>query len=127
MHSRTFSVFASTIKVNMRKALAHFWYLIPSHVWFRAGDRQVTLADLPSLPYLTAVVNETLRMYPPIPVFPREAEAADQLPSGHVINAGDVIFMSSYSLGRSPRLWEEPSTFDPERFSPDNVATMHKF
>lgn len=52
------------------------------------GGRPPSQADLEQLPYLSAVVKEVLRLYPAIPVFPRQAEAADTLPSGHAINAG---------------------------------------
>lgn len=40
---------------------------------------------------------------------------------------GDVVFMSSYALGRSPALWHDPLTFDPSRFSPANEAQLHRF
>mgnify|MGYP001806755631 CR=1 FL=1 len=43
------------------------------------------------------------------------------------MSAGDVVFMSSYALGRSPDLWRDPLTFDPSRFSPANEAKLHRF
>jgi cytochrome P450 len=48
------------------------------------------------------------------------------LPSGHRVDAGDVIFMSSYALGRSERLWQDPLRFDPERFSEENANSIHR-
>ena len=66
-------------------------------------------------------------MYPPIPIFPREAAEADQLPSGHRIRKGDVVFMAAYSLGRTPVLWKDPLDFNPDRFHPSLVEDMHKF
>jgi cytochrome P450 len=53
-----------------------------------AGGRPPTYDDLPCLPYLEAVVKEVLRLYPAIPVFPRQAAQADVLPSGHAIRQG---------------------------------------
>lgn len=49
--------------------------------------------------------------------------AAPALPTA----SGDVVFMSSYALGRSPALWSDPLTFDPSRFSPANEAALHRF
>lgn len=93
-----------------------------------AGDgHQLCYEDLDRLQYLTQVVKEVLRLYPAIPVFPREASAADTLASGHSIDAGDVVFMSSYALGRSPLLWDDPLTFDPDRFTPENEAGRPRF
>lgn len=36
--------------------------------------------------------------------------------------AGDVVFMSSFSLGRCPRLWKDPLRYDPSRFAPEAVS-----
>ncbi|GLC47259.1 hypothetical protein PLESTB_001835900 [Pleodorina starrii] len=82
---------------------------------------------LEHMPYLQCCVKEVMRLYPAIPVFPREALRDDELPSGHVINAGDVVFMSSYALGRSAALWPDPLTFNPDRFSPEAEAAHHRF
>lgn len=77
--------------------------------------------------FTTQCVKETLRMYPPIPIFPREASDSDCLPSGYGINKGDVVFMAGYSLGRSKSLWEDPLRFNPDRFRSDLEKKFHKF
>ncbi|GIL57872.1 hypothetical protein Vafri_13130 [Volvox africanus] len=79
------------------------------------GGRDPSYDNLERMPYLQACAKEVMRLYPAIPVFPREALQGDVLPSGHAINAGDVVFMSSYALGRSPALWPDPLTFNPDR------------
>lgn len=79
------------------------------------------------MPYLQQVVKEVLRLYPAIPVFPREAKDADTLASGHYVDAGDVVFMSSFALGRSAALWEDPLLFDPDRFAPGAAERLHRF
>lgn len=57
-----------------------------------------------------------MRLYPAIPVFPREAARPDVLPTGHGVAAGDVVFMSSYALGRSEAVWgPDVLEFDPDR------------
>ncbi|KIY99113.1 hypothetical protein MNEG_8851 [Monoraphidium neglectum] len=91
------------------------------------GGRAPGYADLERLPYLTACIKEALRLYPAIPVFPREAAVDDALPTGHPVSKGDVVFMSSYALGRSPALWDDPLTYNPARFSPEAEAARHRF
>ncbi|PRW33565.1 cytochrome P450 [Chlorella sorokiniana] len=91
------------------------------------GGRAPTYDDLEKLPYLAAVVKESLRLYPAIPIFPRCAAAADVLPSGHAVHAGDVVFMSTYALHCSPEVWEDPLRFDPERFLGEREAALHRF
>lgn len=91
------------------------------------GDQPPTFESLERLPYLQACAKEVMRLYPAIPVFPREAMADDVLPTGHAVSAGDVVFMSSYALGRSPSLWKDPLVFNPDRFSPEEEAKLHRF
>eukprot|EP00468_Gymnochlora_sp_CCMP2014_P003756 CAMPEP_0167757978 /NCGR_PEP_ID=MMETSP0110_2-20121227/10219_1 /TAXON_ID=629695 /ORGANISM="Gymnochlora sp., Strain CCMP2014" /LENGTH=353 /DNA_ID=CAMNT_0007644215 /DNA_START=494 /DNA_END=1552 /DNA_ORIENTATION=+ len=74
------------------------------------------------LPYTTAVVKESLRLYPSIPLFVREVENDDVLPGNMKIHGGDVVFMSAYALGRTERFWDDTLTFDPDRFSEENMA-----
>ena len=53
-----------------------------------AGTEPPTYEDLKKLPYLEQVVKEVLRLYPAIPMFPREASVDDVLPTGHRVDAG---------------------------------------
>jgi cytochrome P450 len=73
------------------------------------------------LPYTQRVVKESLRKYAPINLFPRLVEAPDVLPSGHKVKPGDFILLSSWAMGRNPRVWESPDTFDPDRFTEENL------
>lgn len=54
------------------------------------GGRPPLYDDLPRLQYTGQVIKEVLRLYPSIPLFPREVERDDVLPTGHKIPAGDV-------------------------------------
>ena len=100
-----------------------------------AGDdgapaRLPTAADVSSgaLWYAAAIVKEGLRLYPPIPLFPRVAGADDVLPDGTRVAAGQVIFMSAYALGRLPATWgDDVARFEPMRFSPAAEAARHRF
>jgi cytochrome P450 len=55
------------------------------------GSRAPSYSDLEQLPYLQACVKEVLRLYPAIPVFPRETKEADVLPTGHPVNPGELL------------------------------------
>ena len=92
------------------------------------GGRAPTFDDLPALRYTGQVVNETLRLYPAIPIFPRVAAGEDVLPSGYRVPAGEVVFLSSFAMGRLGRLWDgDPLAFDPDRFAPEREARRHRF
>lgn len=73
------------------------------------------------LPLTRAVVDETLRLYPPAYVLSRRALAADRI-AGHDIAAGTVVIISPWLLHRHRTLWKEPDVFDPSRFLPDGPA-----
>jgi cytochrome P450 len=73
-------------------------------------------ADLPQrLPLLRAVVDETLRLYPPVPRFDREAMGDDRL-GDHEVKAGDLVSIWPWIIHRHTKLWDEPDAFNPERF-----------
>ncbi|MFJ6102887.1 cytochrome P450 [Streptomyces sp. NPDC092359] len=79
------------------------------------GDRPVTAADLPALRFTHQVVRETLRLYPPIWLFPRRAVTACRL-GGHHVPRDAQVFYSPYSLHRDPRWFPAPDSFDPDRW-----------
>ncbi|MGW3178862.1 cytochrome P450 [Kitasatospora sp. NPDC001119] len=81
------------------------------------GDRPVDPADLPALVLTHRVVRETLRLYPPIWLFPRRATGTVEL-GGHRFAPGAQIFYSPYALHRDPRWYRAPGTFDPDRWDP---------
>jgi cytochrome P450 len=72
---------------------------------------------LPKLVYTRAVVQETLRLYPPAFTLVRQARRADDA-GGVAIPAGGIVFISPWVLHRHRRLWPEPERFDPARFLP---------
>ncbi len=79
------------------------------------GDRPVEVADLPRLPYLRAVIDEAMRLYPPVWLVTRRAMEPDVL-DGREIPAGALVIMTPYLAQRDAVAWPDPQRFDPERF-----------
>lgn len=77
------------------------------------------------LPYIRQVVEEVLRLYPPVWLFTRKAVAADEI-NGIQIDAGTDIFISPYFMHRHPTYWPQPEHFDPERFTEEASKAQHK-
>ena len=61
------------------------------------------------------MIEETIRLYPPLPAISRAAIAPDEL-SGHPIKAGSMVVIAPYVLHRHQTLWDRPDIFDPNRF-----------
>ena len=89
------------------------------------GGRAPAPEDLPRLPYLEAVVSETLRVYPPIWTYTRDLIEDDEI-GGYHIPAGSSIFLSPYVVHRHPAFWSNPEAFDPENFG-SGAPTRHKY
>jgi len=91
-----------------------------------AGARSPVAADLPCLVYSRMVLDEVMRLYPPSAILPRQANAADTI-SGYPIPRNAVLLLSQYVTHRHPDFWSAPECFNPERFSPEQVAARHRF
>ncbi|PIN23950.1 Cytochrome P450 CYP2 subfamily [Handroanthus impetiginosus] len=79
------------------------------------SDRLVQESDAPNLPYLQAVLKETFRLHPPIPMLNRKS-VSDCVIDGYKIPAASILFVNNWSIGRNPKYWESPMLFRPERF-----------
>ena len=90
------------------------------------GGRAPELADLPRLELTRRVIDETLRLYPPVAVISRETYAADEI-DGYAIPAKSGVMLSPYVTHRHPAFWDDPERFDPERFTPEQVAARPRF
>nr|AMZ03404.1 cytochrome P450 CYP76AH17 [Plectranthus barbatus] len=86
------------------------------------GERKlVDESEMPRLPYLQAVIKESLRIHPPGPLLlPRKAET-DQEVNGYLIPKGTQILFNVWAMGRDPSIWKDPESFEPERFLNQNI------
>ncbi|KAL7583529.1 hypothetical protein Lser_V15G42502 [Lactuca serriola] len=78
-------------------------------------DRLLQESDIPNLPYLQAIIKETLRLHPAAPMIPRQSTEECTV-AGYFIPANTTIFVNVWALGRDPNHWENPLEFKPERF-----------
>jgi cytochrome P450 len=83
-------------------------------------------SDLPRLPYTRRVIEESLRLYPPVYAVVRDVIAEDEI-GGFRIPARSMIVLSPYVTHRHREFWPDPETFDPDRFRPDRSADRPRF
>jgi len=79
-----------------------------------------------ALSYTRQVVHEAMRLYPPAPVVVRAATRDVSL-GAEVIRAGSPTYIPIYAIHRHRLLWDEPDTFDPDRFAPEAVKARHRY
>jgi cytochrome P450 len=80
------------------------------------GDRPLTPDDVPRLGYTVQVLHEALRLCPPAASLTRLI-MQDIAVDGYRVEAGTFAVVGIYAMHRDPELWEDPLTFDPDRFS----------
>jgi len=90
------------------------------------GDRTPAHEDLARLPYTTTVIQEAMRLYPPVWGLTRKSVAADVI-DGYRVPAGADVMISPYTLHRHPGFWTEPNEFRPGRFATSAPVTTHRY
>ncbi|MFA5948924.1 MAG: cytochrome P450 [Hyphomicrobium sp.] len=80
------------------------------------GDREPTAADYSGLVYTRSVIQETMRLYPPVWSLIRVATEDDVI-AGKEIKPGDRIVLFGYGAHHNPKFWNDPEAFIPERWT----------
>ena len=112
-------------------------YLADKHpeVWQRlheeaveafSGSEPLVYTDLYKFKYTTMVLEEVMRLYPPVWILPRLSVNEDEIGGFHV-PAGANVLITPYLLHRHPGFWDRPTTFDPERFDPDKSTGRNRY
>ncbi|CAL1357928.1 unnamed protein product [Linum trigynum] len=92
---------------------------------FRDKDNPISEDGLQELKYLDAVIKESLRLHPPLPLLlPREGIVRAEI-DGYDIPARTKVIINAWAIGRDSRHWKEPDKFYPERFL-DDFSTDYK-
>jgi cytochrome P450 len=117
-------------------ALTWAWYLLAQNpdvenklmVELEAvlGGRPPTVADLPSLPYAEQVINESLRLYPPVWAFARMAVRDCEI-GEYPVRAGTSVAMSQWVMHRDARYFDRPDEFIPDRWTDEFIKQLPKF
>lgn len=99
------------------KSLTWTWWLLDANPEV-AMELDDALAREPMPPFALHVVQEAMRLYPPVWLVSRTAVAEDDI-AGYRVPAGALVCISPYLLHRHPLYWNEPERFDPHRFDGD--------
>lgn len=116
------------------RSMSYAWYALGNNPTVRArlheeldrelGDAIPTLDTLKRLPYTLRVIKETLRLYPPAPMYAKDV-IDDDVIDGYRIEKGSVMLLCPYFTHRHPAFWEEPLRFEPNRHAPEAEKERH--
>jgi len=117
-------------------AMSWLWAILSKYPTYRIqieqeveavlGTRKPVAADFPKLVVCQQVFKEILRLYPPVPIFPRYV-TQDFMLGDYLLKEGANVYLSPYLLHRLPEFWEQPEAFIPERFEKERIRGQHPF
>lgn len=117
-------------------ALTWTWYLLSQHPDVEQkvhaelervlNGRAPTYHDLANLKYTKMVIEETIRLYPPVYIIARETVGEDTI-GGYRIPPGSLVTICKYVTHRHTAFWDNPEAFDPERFTPERSQGRAKY
>jgi cytochrome P450 len=116
--------------------LSWTWYLLATHpeveerlateVRAALANRLPTIDDLPRLPYLKWVVQESMRLYPAVYTIGREALSACEV-GGYHVPKGTTVLMNQWIVHRDRRFFKQPEQFIPERWAGEFTLRIPKY
>jgi cytochrome P450 len=115
--------------------LAWAWFLLSQdaeteqrlHVEVDQLDGQpATYADLPRLRFTRAVIEETLRLFPPVPIQARQAREMRTI-ADRTVAPGSIVMLVPWLLHRHKLWWDQPDTFLPDRFMPGGTGIPSRY
>lgn len=104
---------AMTLLLNHPDALEKAKTEINIHV---GTDRLIEESDLPKLLYLQNIISETLRLFPVAPLLVPHMSSDHCRIGGFDIPGATIVLINAWAIHRDPNLWEDPTSFVPERF-----------
>jgi cytochrome P450 len=116
--------------------LTYAWYLLSQHPEAAArvheeldrvcGGATPTMAHVRQFDYVERVLQEAMRLYPPVYVIFREPQVDVRL-GGYRVPEGAAVMLPQWVVHRSPRWYDDPEAFDPDRWLPDRRAERPRF
>jgi cytochrome P450 len=116
--------------------LTYTWFLLSEHpeaerrvqreVDDVVGEERPTMDHVQEFDYLEWVINESMRLYPPVFTIFRSPREPVEL-SGFEMPAGATLMVPQWGVHRSERYWDDPAEFDPERFSSERRVDRPRF
>ncbi|HUG83875.1 MAG TPA: cytochrome P450, partial [Euzebya sp.] len=91
------------------------------------GDRAPQPEDIPKLVYTGQVIDETMRLYPPLFVQPRTPLEPEVIRGYHIPAGSTFLALCPYVTHRHREFWDNPEGFDPDRFAPAKAKERHRF
>ena len=99
---------------------------VRAQVTARLQGRPAGPQDLDSMPLVEQVLEEAMRLYPPVGLLARTVVAKDEL-CGRTVQPNDILFLPIWALHRHEMWWEQPERFDPGRFAPESRDKLNKY
>ncbi|XP_049392774.1 cytochrome P450 81C13-like [Solanum stenotomum] len=110
---------STSLQWAMRLLLAHpeALHKLRAEIDSQVGNEHLlNESDLTKLPYLHSVINETLRLYPPVPLLLPHYSSEDCTVGGYNVPKHTILLVNIWAIQRDPQVWKEPNEFKPERF-----------
>ncbi|KAH0777698.1 hypothetical protein KY290_009109 [Solanum tuberosum] len=106
-------IWAMTILIKNPKAMKK----VQEEIRNLMGNKNIVNEDdIQNMPYFKAVIKETLRLFPPVPLsIPRESMKISTL-EGYEFQPRTIVYVNAWAIARDPEIWENPEEFMPERF-----------